>query len=98
MEKTLFDDYKTYKEIVSELMNPIVGNELDLETLTMLYESKLVYLEHIRLQCFQSINSNQQNCFTKEDLDFIVSAIYDTNQRLTTLIKLVISKSLKKVV
>ena len=49
-------DYDTYIEISEDLLNPIIGEGLDLDTLKRLYMSKLVYLNNLRKQCFMDIN------------------------------------------
>ena len=46
-------DYETYKEIMDELRNPIVANGLEPDILVRLHESKIIYLENLRVRCFK---------------------------------------------
>jgi len=87
-------DYETYREIMGELLRPIAGSDLDAETLKRLYESKLVYLENLRIQCFRAINANPPakpaveaaraatGHFTRKDYALILEAVATTRAHL----------------
>lgn len=97
-------DYATYREIMDELLRPISGEGLDSDTLKRLYESKLVYLENLRVKCFRAINSNTgspesgnpTNHFTPDDYSLIVKAISDTRGHLRHSMLLAISGNLSR--
>ena len=89
-------DYNTYKEIAHELMLPIEGNDLDVQTLKSLYESKLIYLKTLRLSCFREINGKKQTKFQLADYKNILKAIDKTNAHLHDLIVLAVSSSMVK--
>ncbi|MBP9708538.1 MAG: hypothetical protein KBD78_12920 [Oligoflexales bacterium] len=80
-------DYETFKEVSSELLNPIDPMGLDAETLKRLYESKYVYLENIRGKCFRNMNQvKPYSLFSQEDYQLILSARDATNFQLKKLI------------
>lgn len=92
-------DFDTYKQIMDELMRPITTHGLDLETLKRLYESKLVYLENLRLKCFKEINSDSKAgvpSFTVEDYQFILDALGKTKIHLRELFLSAINVNLNK--
>lgn len=90
-------DYETYKEIMGELLNPIVSGDLDNETLKRLYESKAVYLENLRAKCFWEINTQKsQSHFTHDDYVLILRAIQETRSQVRHLILSSISENLSK--
>jgi hypothetical protein len=78
-------DYDTYIEVSEDLLNPIVGEGLDVDTLKRLYLSKLVYLKNLRRQCFFDINKTSAT-FSSTDLAHITGAIKYTNSHLRELI------------
>lgn len=84
MKKDLSTDYETYKEIMGDLLRPIEGKGLDIDTLRRLYESKLVYLENLRIKCFLEINGDSSGYFTIEDYQLILKAVGETNTHLRT--------------
>lgn len=84
MKKDLSTDYETYKEIMGDLLRPIEGKGLDIDTLRRLYESKLVYLENLRIKCFLEINGGGAGYFTIEDYQLILKAVGETNAHLRT--------------
>ena len=88
-------DYETYREIMGELLRPIEAHGLDVDTLKRLYESKLVYLENLRVQCFLELNGEGGH-FTMEDYKLILRALEETNKHLRDLILLHITTKLKK--
>ena len=53
MENICGTDYETYKEIMDELKNPIIAKGLDPDLLIRLHESKVIYLDNLRVRCFQ---------------------------------------------
>ena len=76
-------DFETYAEIKMDLLAPISGENLDTETTQRLYQSKLIYLEHLRTVCFKSINSQSNSSpFVQEDYLHILKAIEITKQHL----------------
>ena len=89
-------DYETYREIMNDLLQPISGEGLDSETLRRLYESKLVYLENLRLKCFREINSGRQTHFTADDHTLIVKALGETTRHLRQIVLLAITDNLAK--
>lgn len=84
MRKDLSTDYETYQEIMGDLLRPIEGRGLDIDTLRRLYESKLVYLENLRVKCFLEINGDSGGYFTVEDYQLILKAVRETNSHLRT--------------
>ena len=96
MRKDRATDYETYREIMGELMRPIEAGGLDVETLKRLYESKLVYLENLRIKCFVAINGPTPGHFTMDDYQLIVRALSETNKHLRDLVLLAITSTLKK--
>lgn len=87
-------DYETYREIMDELLQPISGEGLDVHTLTSLYESKLVYLENLRVRCFRSMNDSLESYFTVEDYSLVVSAISNTKAHLHDIVVAAVSSRL----
>lgn len=96
MRKDRSTDYATYREIMGELLRPIEAEGLDLETLKRLYESKLVYLENLRINCFREINSKKGGHYTVYDYQLIIKAVSETNRHLRDLILLAMTTKLKK--
>jgi len=89
-------DYETFKEIEPELLRPILGDGLDYETLRKLYESKIVYLSHLRSRCFMDINQNLSPDFKPDDLATIVRALTLTQQHIRSLVLTAMQESLGK--
>jgi hypothetical protein len=90
-------DYETYREIMGELLRPIEAHGLDIDTLKRLYESKLVYLENLRVKCFKELNGGSKSgYFTMDDYRLILQALAETNRHLRDLILLAISHNLKR--
>ena len=82
MTKKPQTDYETYREIMNDLLKPILSEGLDTDTLKRLYESKLVYLENLRVKCFRDMNSRKETHYTKEDYKIIVEASVQTRSHL----------------
>jgi hypothetical protein len=82
MTKKPQTDYETYREIMDDLLKPIVSDGLDVDTVKRLYESKMVYLENLRVKCFRDINSGKQTHFTQNDYRIIVEAAVQTRKYL----------------
>lgn len=89
-------DYQTYREIMDELVKPIIGEDLDPETLKNLYESKAVYLENLRLRCFSELNQGRATHFTWDDYRLILKAKDQTKSHVRQLILLVLRDKLAK--
>jgi hypothetical protein len=89
-------DYDTYREIMGELMRPIEAGGLDVDTLKRLYESKLVYLENLRVRCFVELNGNKPGHFTVDDYQLIVEALAETNRHLRHLMLGAITANLRR--
>ena len=87
-------DYQSYKEIMGDLTLPIPSNNLDIITLKKLYESKLVYLENLRIRCFCEVNSKLNTEFTLSDYKYILKAQHSTQGHLRCLIFTVLTKTL----
>lgn len=97
MKVQMLTDYETYKEIMGELLNPIVAGELDRDTLKRLYESKAVYLENLRAKCFWEINTQKSKShFSHEDYVLILRAIQETRSQVRQLILHSISENLSR--
>jgi hypothetical protein len=89
-------EYETYKEIMSELMNPILVDGLDHDTLHRLYKSKLVYLENLRVKCFRAINGRVKSLFTQNDYRLIVEAIAANQEFVKMAVLVTINNNLAK--
>ena len=90
-------DYETYLEIMDDLLSPIRSDGLDPDTLKRLYESKLVYLENLRVKCFMEMNHPEGKAFfTVHDYEIILKAIRQTHCHLHDLVVLAVSCSLHK--
>lgn len=94
-------DYLTYKEIIDDLLLPIDGRGLDMDTLKKLYESKLVYLENLRVKCFRALNAVAESeaalgaqDFTQDDYRLIVEASHETKAYLRHLVLHAMSRGL----
>ncbi|MEZ4743381.1 MAG: hypothetical protein R3B45_13205 [Bdellovibrionota bacterium] len=96
MHKKETVDYETYREIMDELLRPINGEGLDTDTLKRLYESKLVYLENLRVKCFTEINQDYRGFFTMHDYQLILTAIKRTNLHLHDLVLLAVTSGLSR--
>ncbi len=96
MRKDPSTDYDTYREIMGELLRPIEAHGLDVDTLKRLYESKLVYLENLRVKAFVDVNKNKSGYFTMADYQLILSALAETNRHLRDLVLLAITTHLQK--
>ena len=95
MQKTqLSIDYDTYREIIHELMQPIQADGLDIDTLKRLYESKLVYLENLRVKCFVEVNAG--GAFTMTDYGLILDAQKSTKRFLRELMMMAITDNLAR--
>lgn len=89
-------DFETYREIMGELLRPIDVEGLDIETMKRLYESKMVYLESLRVQCFHEINGKEPTPFTMGDYQIILKALHETSRHLRDLILLAIHDNLRR--
>ena len=88
-------DYQTFQEIMDELLRPISAEGLEVDTLKRLYESKLVYLENLRIKCFRDLNQpNPQFCM--DDYQLILDAVKQTQRHLRELILFAIANNLKR--
>ena len=96
MSRSSVIDYETYCEIMSDLMSPIDDSGLDKETLKCLYESKLIYLENLRMKCFHEINSHRQGPFSSQDLSLIISALEQTKEHLRDLVIVSLSHAISR--
>jgi hypothetical protein len=86
MTKKPQTDYETYREIMDDLLKPIVSDGLDVDTVKRLYESKMVYLENLRVKCFKDINSGKATHFTQNDYRLIVEAAVQTRTYLRSVV------------
>jgi hypothetical protein len=82
MSKKSQTDYETYREIMNDLLKPIAADGLDTDTLKRLYESKMVYLENLRVKCFREMNSGRTTHFNRDDYRIIVEASVMTREHL----------------
>jgi hypothetical protein len=96
MTKKWSTDYETYREIIGDLLKPIHSDGLDVDTLKRLYESKLVYLENLRVKCFRDLNS-KVGFFSKDDYSLIVQAAADTKKHMRAVLLSSISQRLSRI-
>jgi len=96
MSNTESEDYETYREIMDELLRAIDGEGLDTDTLKRLYESKLVYLENLRVKCFYEMNNSAPGFFTVDDYQMVITAIKRTKVHLHDLVMLAVSSGLAR--
>ncbi len=96
MDQSQATDYETYKEIMGELIKPILGDGLDPETLKSLYESKAVYLENLRIKCFRELNTPDGGHFTWDDYRLILHAIEENRNHVRKLILVTVSDKLER--
>ncbi|MBI2601814.1 MAG: hypothetical protein HYW48_02055 [Deltaproteobacteria bacterium] len=89
------EDYETYKQIKEELSQPIDEKDLDRATLKKLYESKLVYLDYLRIKCFTAVNQQKMTPFTIDDYTYILDAIKQTKAQITKLVRSAVLSSLE---
>ena len=87
-------DYETYKEIMGELIKPILADGLDPETLKSLYDSKAVYLENLRIKCFRELNGESPGHFTWDDYRLILRALEENRNHVRHLILVAVSEKL----
>ena len=85
MKKSCATDYETYSRIKWELHRPIRDEGLDLETRIRLYESKLAYLERLRVLCFSAVNSKALTKFNMQDYHYILVALQGAKAHLCRL-------------
>lgn len=96
-------EYESFQEIIDDLMKPIGGEGLTVEMVIRLYESKLAYLENIRIKCFRDINRpaapgvNDMQRFQVQDYDLILAAIDLTKKTLKYTVLTSVTDLLKKV-
>ena len=89
-------DYETYREIMGELIKPILADGLDAETLKSLYESKAVYLESLRVKCFKELNSEKRSShFTWDDYHLVATAIKENHNHVRNLILVAVNEKLE---
>ena len=89
-------DYETYREIMDDLLNPIIADGIDDDTLKTLYESKAVYLENLRVKCFMEMNAKKNTYFSYKDYQLILRAIDENKKHVRALILCVVGKNLDK--
>lgn len=88
MKKSYVEAYETYTQIQWELHRPIDNEDFDYETLKRLYESKILYLESLRVKCFLAINQhNSTRTFTIKDFQNILLALQTTKEQLRNLVE-----------
>lgn len=97
MSKKKPTDYETYREIMEDLLKPIAGDGIDPETLKRLYESKMVYLENLRVKCFKEVNGPKSSHFTQEDYRLIVRAGVETRNQLRDVVLAAIQTRLSNI-
>ena len=76
--------YELYREIAEDLCMPVDGT-LAIDVRFELYSSKLVYLRHLREQCFRAVNHHdmaEPTLFSAEDLVLIQTATNLTHDYL----------------
>jgi len=90
-------DYETYREIMSDLLKPIASDGLDEGTIKRLYESKIVYLENLRVKCFRDMNGGKATHFTQSDYQIIIEAGKQAKEHLRGVVLGAINKRLQKI-
>lgn len=90
-------DYETYREIMNDLLKPIASDGLDDDTVKRLYESKIVYLENLRVKCFRDMNSGRETHFTKDDYKLIIEALKQARDHLRGVVLGVINTRLRNI-
>ena len=96
-KKKTSTDYETYVEIMEDLLKPIAGDGVDPETLKRLYESKMVYLENLRVKCFKEVNREKSSHFSQGDYSLIVRATMETKKHLRDVVLLAIQSRLSNI-
>lgn len=89
-------EYETYAQIMGELLAPITQEGVEPETLKRLYESKLVYLENLRVKCFRALNSKASGPFKMDDYHLILQATRQTQGHLRELILVTLTENLAR--
>ena len=79
-------DYETYKEIMDELRNPIIAKGLEPEIMVRLHESKVIYLENLRVRCFKELNLEGVAHFSWDDYNYIVLALEECRATTRSLV------------
>lgn len=97
MSKKKSTDYETYKEIMEDLLKPIASEGIDPETLKRLYESKMVYLENLRVKCFKEVNGEKNSHFCQDDYKLIVRAGVETRKQLREVVLMAIQTRLSNI-
>ena len=82
---------------MNDLLKPIAATGVDTDTLKRLYESKMVYLENLRIKCFRDMNSEKETHFTQGDYRIIVEASVQTRQHLRGVVLGAINNRLKNI-
>ena len=90
-------DYETYREIMNDLLKPISSDGLDDDTVKRLYESKIVYLENLRVKCFRDMNAGHETHFKKEDYALILDALKQARNHLRGVVLGVINTRLRNI-
>ncbi len=96
MAQGYLTDYETYREILDDLLQPINAANLDTNTIKRLYQSKITYLENLRLRCFSDINKASITPFTQHDYSIILHAKQVAQVHLRQLILATLHTSLEK--
>lgn len=98
MNQEFATDYESYRELMEELLLPIQGHGLSSDTLKRLYESKLVYLENLRLKCFREMNDGSERAmFRPSDYERILLAQARTKEHMRLVVVGLITSTLNKV-
>lgn len=98
MSKETHTDYETFMQIRAEILCPIADSGLDVVTLRSLHESKLVYLNQLRVQCFHSLNTPApKDLYSMSDYQLIMQAIHSTKKQLRELMLGAISSALNMI-
>lgn len=85
--KSYASDYETYLKIKWDLHRPIQDTEIDFDTMKRLYESKLAYLERLRVHCFYSMNHEDDQAFQMKDYECILQALRSTKAHFEDLFR-----------
>jgi hypothetical protein len=97
MSKKSQTDYETYREIMNDLLKPIASDGVDTDTLKRLYESKMVYLENLRVKCFREMNGGKSTHFSQDDYKIIVEAAVKTREHLRSVVLNAINHRLQNI-
>jgi len=89
--------YELYRELAEDLCVPVDG-QISPDVRFELYNSKLIYLRHLREQCFRAVNqANVDSPFSESDLALIQKAATLTHLYLRSTVLEAVNDALAKI-